>query len=34
VKPADYDIEIPSLVADKIAETIEVRINCQYEPKK
>jgi polyisoprenoid-binding protein YceI len=34
VKPADYDIEIPSLVADKIAETIEVKINCQYEPKK
>lgn len=34
IKPADYDIKIPSLVADKIAETIEIKVNCQYEPKK
>jgi len=30
---ADYKIEIPSLVADKIAPTIEIRVNCVYEPK-
>jgi len=34
VKVADYDIKIPSLVADKIAESIEVKVNCLYEPKK
>lgn len=34
LRPADYGIKIPSLVADKIAETIEVRVNCQYEPKQ
>jgi len=34
LKPGDYDIAIPALVADKIAETIEVKINCQYAPKK
>ena len=33
IKLADYKIEIPSLVADKISPTIEIRINCQYEPK-
>jgi polyisoprenoid-binding protein YceI len=33
VKPADYKIGIPSLVADKIAKEIEVKINCQYTPK-
>lgn len=33
VKVADYNIEIPSLVADKIAKTIEIKINCQYVPK-
>lgn len=33
VKPADYKIEIPSLVEEKIAKTIEVKVNCQYEPK-
>lgn len=30
---ADYKIEIPSLVADKISPTIEIRVNCIYEPK-
>jgi hypothetical protein len=33
VKLADYKIEIPSLVADKISPTIEIRVNCLYEPK-
>jgi len=34
LKPGDYEIAIPALVADKIAETIDVKINCQYAPKK
>lgn len=33
VKPPDYKISIPSLVAEKIADTIEVKVNCQYLPK-
>jgi polyisoprenoid-binding protein YceI len=33
VKLADYKIEIPSVVAEKISETIEIKVNCQYEPK-
>lgn len=33
IKLADYKIEIPSLVADKISPTIDIRVNCQYEPK-
>jgi hypothetical protein len=33
VKPPDYKINIPSLVAEKIADTIEVKVNCQYLPK-
>ncbi len=33
VKVADYNILIPSLVADKISPTIEIRVNCIYEPK-
>jgi hypothetical protein len=33
VKPTDYKIEIPKLVEEKIAKTIEVKVNCQYEPK-
>jgi polyisoprenoid-binding protein YceI len=33
VKPEDFKIEIPSLVAEKIAKTIDVKVNCQYEPK-
>ncbi len=33
IKLVDYKIERPSLVADKISETIEIRVNCQYEPK-
>ncbi len=33
VKPSDYKISIPSLVSEKIASSIEVKINCQYAPK-
>jgi len=33
VKLADYKIEIPALVVDKISPTIEIRVNCLYEPK-
>ncbi len=29
----DYNISIPSLVADKISEDIDVTIDCKYEPK-
>lgn len=34
VKPADYNIRIPKLVEDKIATSIEVKINCLYKPKQ
>jgi polyisoprenoid-binding protein YceI len=33
VKPSDYNISIPSLVAEKIAKDIEVKVNCEYAPK-
>jgi polyisoprenoid-binding protein YceI len=33
IKLADYKIEIPDIVAEKISETIEIKVNCQYEPK-
>ncbi len=33
IRLADYKIEIPSLVADKISETIEIRVICNYQPK-
>lgn len=31
--PKDYNIKIPSLVADKIAETMNVSVDCKYEKK-
>lgn len=31
---ADYKIEVPSLVTDKIAKTMDVHVTCVYEPKK
>jgi hypothetical protein len=34
VKPQDYNIKIPGVVANKIAETIDVAVDCKYEPKK
>ncbi len=33
VKLKDYNISIPSLVADKISEEIDVAVDCKYEPK-
>ncbi|NOT73492.1 MAG: YceI family protein [Cyclobacteriaceae bacterium] len=33
IKLADYKIEIPALVAGKIAETIEIDVNATYQPK-
>jgi YceI-like domain len=30
----DYNVKIPSLVADKIDETITVSVDCKYEAKK
>lgn len=34
VAVADYDIKVPSVVRDNIAETVRVDINVQYEPLK
>jgi hypothetical protein len=34
VDPKEYAITIPSLVADKIAETINVSVDCKYEVKR
>ena len=31
--PKDYSIKIPSLVAEKIAETMNVSVDCKYEKK-
>ncbi len=33
IKLKDYKITIPSLVADKISEEIDVAVDCKYEPK-
>jgi len=33
VAPKDYNIKIPSLVADKIAATMNVMVDCRYEKK-
>jgi hypothetical protein len=32
-RPADYNIAIPKLVKDNIAETIEITVNCNYDQK-
>ncbi|MGN6601095.1 MAG: YceI family protein [Ginsengibacter sp.] len=29
----DYNIDIPTIVSKKIAENIEIRVNCTYQPK-
>jgi polyisoprenoid-binding protein YceI len=34
IKIKDYGIKIPTLVADKIAEVVEIKVNCLYEQKK
>jgi hypothetical protein len=31
---SDYRIERPAVVADKIAETVEITVDAAYEPKK
>ncbi len=33
VKLKDFNISIPSLVADKISEEIDINVDCKYEPK-
>ena len=33
IKLRDYNISIPSLVADKISEDIDITVDCKYEPK-
>jgi hypothetical protein len=33
VAPKDYNIKIPSIVADKIAESMNVSVDCKYEKK-
>ncbi|MEP7279375.1 MAG: YceI family protein [Bacteroidota bacterium] len=33
VTPSDYNIRIPSLVADKIATSMQVSVDCKYEKK-
>jgi polyisoprenoid-binding protein YceI len=33
IKLKDYNITIPSLVADKISEEIDIAVDCKYEPK-
>lgn len=33
IKLNDFEIEIPSLVADKIAKQISIKVNCAYKPK-
>lgn len=33
VKPADYNITIPQLVKNNIAETISIKVNCDFDQK-
>ncbi|HNO99004.1 MAG TPA: YceI family protein [Ferruginibacter sp.] len=33
IKLKDYNVTIPSLVADKISEDIDISVDCRYEPK-
>jgi YceI-like domain len=34
VKMKDFNITVPTLVADKISEDIDITVDCKYEPKK
>lgn len=34
VKLADYKISVPSIVTEKVAQTVEVTVSCSYEPYK
>jgi polyisoprenoid-binding protein YceI len=33
IKLTDYKISVPTIVSKKIAETVEVTVNCNYQPK-
>lgn len=33
VRPEDYDIKIPGVVADKIAKEVQIDVDCKYEPR-
>jgi hypothetical protein len=33
VVPADYKISIPKIVEDNISKTIEIKIDCKYDPR-
>jgi polyisoprenoid-binding protein YceI len=32
IKLADYNITVPAIVSSKIAESVEITVNCNYEP--
>ena len=32
IKLADYNVTVPAIVSSKIAETVEITVNCNYEP--
>lgn len=32
IKLADYNISVPAIVSSKIAESVEITVNCNYEP--
>ena len=34
VKLADYKISVPSIVTEKVAQSVEVTVSCSYEPYK
>ncbi len=33
VNVADYKIEIPAIVVEKVSKTLEIKVNCNYQPK-
>lgn len=33
IKLADYQISVPTIVSKKVAEKVEVTVNCNYQPK-
>ena len=33
ILPGDYNISIPSVVADKFANDVEINVECLYEPR-
>ena len=34
IKLTDYKISVPTIVSKKVAEKVEVTVNCNYQPKK